>query len=77
MFSPCGVWGLLCILEEHTGSGGRIKTNAGIGGGIITPLGNLLNLNQTDGGALGELQASACWCVKKYVPLDLKFVMMP
>lgn len=77
MFSPCGVWGLLCILEEHTGSSGRIKTSVGMGRRIITLLGNLLNLNQTGEGALGELQAFACWCVKKYVPLDLKFVMMP
>lgn len=77
MCSPCGVWRLLWVLEEHTSSKDRIKTSAGIGRSIITPLGNLLNLNQTDGGALGELQASACWRVKKYVPLYLKFVTMP
>lgn len=49
MFSPCGVWRLLCILEEHTGSKGRIKTSAGMGRSIITPLGTLLNLTKRMG----------------------------
>lgn len=77
MCSPCGIGRLLWVLEEHTCPKGHMKTSAGIGRSIITPLRNLLNLNKADGGALGELQASACWRMKKYVPLDLKFVTMP